>query len=1357
MPEQKSNRGNAVTVSPFESPFTNQLLRFGMRGLNLKDSLDALEGWSRHTNLDHDNTGEATVRAGQTSHATAGTVHHSVRKLRDEQAGTFTRVRGIDTDLYIGASGALGAAIDTGYSGDPLTLLPHRPTLSGDPWMFVADRSRMRKVRADGLDLPIGLPAPTVAAAVALDREYRRTVATFSATDNTQATQWTYVPGTDEDGNSTNAPSAISEVNIPDGSPNLFMTTDPGSAQSAYSSWMGIPLTRDLNTLSPTTGAPGDIAASDEDVMHVWLKTSHPQNVKEIRIYIVVSPVFAPTTLPGTPGKIAGNEDAYVKAFRQNDFVQFIQANQTQIDAAETARVFALRDRDLQDRAIVPRRFHPPSTRVRGLGGEAGAVDDRPSWAVPRASMDPGRGQSLQVGTGAHQWFERGDIGLSFRRGDFQRLGNTANRDWSTVTGLLVYISSEIDVSGAVLGIGLGIGSLYLTGGRGPDTMEPGAQPYDFRYTNYDPRTGAESNGSPELADPTVNGIDSLRRGIVVTPAANGDSAVRQRVYQRGGSLTDDWYFVGVNASDGGTVTATDTDDGLSAAGVLPIDHFQPVPTIDDTGATVLAQPLPAIWGPLEGMLFACGDPYRPGHVYYCLPDAPDHWSASGNTEVCPPSEVLMNGGLVGGQAFVFSRARLYALYPNLTGVAGSVTATPTPCKRGLLGRWAMVVGPGGVYFVAEDGVFVTSGGPEEWISREIDPLFLDQTVHGLSPIDKTATTALRLTIWEDELYFSYQDTLGARQVQVYSILNKFWRHYTFGRAQTMLQGEDEDLLLIGSLNLGTTYELDGLTDDGLDIAWSLRSGALSGGAREEKLFGDAFLDLDRGGQSIVVQTFLNEEAVTNLTQTISTEVGRQRYILDAFGDGPQKAHSISLNLSGSADAAGRPVLYQSGIAITLQPDITNRRVTNWDDLGASDEVWLSGVTFDCDTGGVAKTVLIERDYNGARSTVDTLSVNCDGRHKVSFSWPAVPARMVRVHPSSAACESWLLYRADWIWQPEPPRISQWDIHFENAWDQYYTGLDLYCDTGNLEKRVEVYVDGVQLTNALGGGLSYWPVTANGRQVVHLTLPWGRGHVFRFRAIDANPGLLYQHRWHLQEEPAEQSNWNMNFSIFGSRADKWLKAVIFECDTFGANKSVQIEVDGSTVETLTVNTNGRRVSQLALTVQQLGRVWRMFPVDGNPGRLYSAQPIFDEEPFQLDRWETQETNHGIPGWFAPLYGHLVLKSTAPVVLTLIVQHNQPRAGSTAKRTTVQYTIPSTGGVKSSHFQSFEAGKGVLIRYILTSEAAFFLYREETTMVIQPWGAQVPITVHPFGSDDLDPTRPMTHSVLAAERSGGSLA
>lgn len=1330
MPEQQSRRGNAITSSNFEAPFENQIVRFGTKGLNLRDALDALEGWARHTNLDHESNGEAIVRPGQTPLMTGGVTHHSVRKLRDEQAGTFTRIWGVDTSLYLGASGALGAAIDTGYSGDPLTLLPHRPPFSGDPWMFVADRQRMRKVRGDGLDLPIGLPAPGAAPGVALDREYRRTIATFSVTDATAAANFTYVAGTDENGNPTNLPSAISEVNIPDGSPNIYMVLDPGGADSSYDSWAGIAITRDLATLSPTSGPPGDRPASDDDVLHVWMKTSHPQNVEEIRIYFVCSTVFDPTVLPGTATTGTANSDAYVKGFRQNDFVQFIQANQTQIDAAETARIFAMRDRDLTDR---------------------GTKDDRASWEALRAASDPSRAKSEQIGVGAHHWFELGTIGVSLRRGDFQRIGNSAGRDWSTITGLIIYIAAGPDaLTGAVAGIGLGIGGLYLTGGSGPDTVEAGAQPYDYRFTNYDPRTGAEGNGSPEMA--VASGIDSKRRGIVVSPGAYGDGAVRQRIYRRGGSLVDDWYFVGMNTADGGALIDGETDDGISAAGTLPIDHFQPVPTVQEDGTTVLAQPLPVLWGPLEGMIYGCGDPYRPGHVYYSNPDAPDHWSAAGNTEVCPPSEVLMNGGLVGQQAFVFSRARLYALYPNLTGVAGAVTSAPTLCKRGLLGRWGMVVAPGGIYFVAEDGVFHTTGGPEEWISREIQPLFDGVAKNGLQPIDKTVTSAIRLTFWENKVYFGYQDVTGARQVLVYSILYQFWRHYTFGRAQAGLQGEDEDLLIIGALNLGKSYTLDGLTDDGAAIAWTIRTGAISGGVREEKLFGDAFLDLDRAGESIVSQHFLNEETVSNLTQTIAADAGRRRYILDAFGVGPQKAHSLSWELRGAA-SVGKPVLYQAGVAITMQPDLTNRRVTNWDDLGSADETYVTGITLDADTFGQDKQVIIERDFDGVRTTVATFTINCNGRHKRTFSWAAVQAKQVRIRPDSEVCEFWLLYRADWIFQPEPPRIAKWDVHFENDWDQYYTGLDLYCDTNGLEKRIEVYVDGVQLQNTLAG-LSYWPITTTGRQVRHLTLPWGRGHVFHFIAIDDNPGLLYSHRWHTNPEPSEQANWNQNFSIYGTRADKWLKAIIFECDTFGQNKQVQVEVDGAIVETLTVNANGRRVVQIALTVQQLGRVWRMFPVDGNPGRLYTAQPVFDEEPFKLDRWETQETNHGIPGWFTLTYGNLVLKSARPVTLTTIMQHNQPRVGSQPNRTTKTYTIPATGGVKASYYQPFEAGKGVLVRYILTSEEPFWLYRDELTIFVQPWGAESPIVVKPFGNDDQDPSRTMMSAVAAAEQAGG---
>ncbi|HEY6415248.1 MAG TPA: hypothetical protein VIX41_03385, partial [Acidimicrobiales bacterium] len=579
------------------------------------------------------------------------------------------------------------------------------------------------------------------------------------------------------------------------------------------------------------------------------------------------------------------------------------------------------------------------------------------------------------------------------------------------------------------------------------------------------------------------------------------------------------------------------------------------------------------------------------------------------------------------------------------------------------------------------------------------------------------------------------------------------WRHYDFGRAPAVLQGEDEEVLLLGGRTTATSYTHTGTSDDGQAIAVVLRTGSSSGGRREEKLFGDLFLDADLSEvDDCTLQVFLNEETHSNDPIAIGTVMpGRQRILVHAFGGNPQRAHSIACEIRWSSTTAA-PILYQLGYASTLQPDLTNTRVTTWDDLNSPDEVWLTGVTLDCDTGGVSKTIHVQRDFGGARSTVATFDVLSTRRHKFKFSWPAVPAHQVRLRPDPEDCVPWLLYRADWIYLQEPPRISQWDVHFENSWDQYYTGLDLYCDTLGQEKRIEVWVDETRLTNTLGGDLPYFPIVANGRRVVHLTLPWGRGHVFRFVAIDDHPGLLYTHRWHLQEEPSEQANWNQNFSILGTHADKWLKAIIFECDTYGVDKSVQIEVDGVVVETLTVNASGRKVVQLALAQQALGRVWRMFPVDGNPGRLYSAEPIFDEEPFALTRWETQETNHNLPGWFYPLYGHLTLKSSAEVTLTTILQHNQ--VGGTTTRT---YAIPSTGGQKQRRFlNGFVAGKGVLIKYLLTSPEPFWLYRDETTLAIQPWGAYEAILVQPFGNDDQDPSRQMTHAVLAAQASSGAV-
>jgi hypothetical protein len=39
--------------------------------------------------------------------------------------------------------------------------------------------------------------------------------------------------------------------------------------------------------------------------------------------------------------------------------------------------------------------------------------------------------------------------------------------------------------------------------------------------------------------------------------------------------------------------------------------------------------------------------------------------------------------------------------------------------------------------------------------------------------------------------------------------------------------------------------------------------------------------------------------------------------------------------------------------------------------------------------------------------------------------------------------------------------------------------------------------------------------------------------------------------------------------------------------------------------------------------------------------------------------------------------------------------------------------------------------------------------------MQPWGSEQDVITHPWGNDDLDPTRGMTNADVAAARDGGS--
>ncbi len=90
---------------------------------------------------------------------------HSIRRLNDPDeslaATGYTYIVGNSTTLDAGVETAL-AQIDKGYSGDPLSLIAFRPEQSPESWMYVYDRLKQSKVRADGSVRAIGVAPPNM-------------------------------------------------------------------------------------------------------------------------------------------------------------------------------------------------------------------------------------------------------------------------------------------------------------------------------------------------------------------------------------------------------------------------------------------------------------------------------------------------------------------------------------------------------------------------------------------------------------------------------------------------------------------------------------------------------------------------------------------------------------------------------------------------------------------------------------------------------------------------------------------------------------------------------------------------------------------------------------------------------------------------------------------------------------------------------------------------------------------------------------------------------------------------------------------------------------------------------------------
>lgn len=1329
------------------------IVRYGVAGVNLATGIDGLAPMElrRLTNGVTQLNGGIHTRPGLTRVIGGGSRIHSASRLNDPKDGISILIWGVDDQIASGNSGGFTFLLG-GFSGNPLSISRWESEYSGEPWAYIADSARMGKVNPEGVALQIGLPTAAQPSSIVVQDPLVTEACSFTASDGTDSGSWTPIAGFGTDGHPSDTPTIY-------GAGDTQIVVGPGSSGKSFYSGMSIPHVVNLSTLPKPGG--GTIDSTDQDLIHFWLRVTNPEIISEVRIYFVTGP-YTDGQIPGVSTSSVGtqpNGSAYARAFRMSDYAAFIALNGTALDAASKQRTAAIAAAlEVEKRA--GRHKTDTNTTVANQGTAITTADLQQRQALANSQFRPLMGSPVDLISsaqlpGADVWVEYGIIGRPLRKADFLKIGQAGEEGfgWADVSGVVIVI-----LTNAAAITTISFMDMYLTGGYDPDTSESDSQYYDYRICNVDKRTGARSNPSDVMYTTAENkdvlGYPTARQLITIYPQVYGDSAIYQEVYRRGGSLGDTWYGpVADNKDTGNGQPLVDTMNDITAlaTGTIELDHDQPVTTTDEAGNAVYNQPLGFLLPtPINGYLIGGGDIYRPGDIYWCKQSEPDHWPAFNHQQVCPPSETLMNGGVYGGQAFVFSRERMYAV--QVGSGDPPVSSSPTDCAEGLIGRWAMTTGPGGIYFVSRDALRVTQGSVSKPLSDKIRPLFHGETIEGLySPIDFTQPDQIRLGIHGDDLWFGFIDTTGHRVWWVLSLIYETWRCVVFGKATCFVYSDPGITaglrLLVGGDATGYAYEHTGISDDGIQFEVKTRTGAIYSGSREEKLLGDISVYGDFTNTDFNVTALLDVEQVVNVVGTAGSTNGYREYIFQPFGRQPQHASSISLDITWLSGNATPTALFQYGIATAIQPEITMTRATTWQPLNTNGEAYLTGCWIDCDTFGDDVAVAVEALRGGVPATLANLVINSDAGRRLWFDWPAAHVDMVRLRPS-ASCSPWMLFGQGWLWRPEPAHLPIMDSGLVNLGDTYYTGLDLEVDTDGVSKTVCVEVDGTLLSDP-ATGFPYWTFSSSTRRVVHLTLPWGRGHIYRFYSTDAVPVLLYTSKWYVAEEPSEQTNWNQNFTIAGTLADKWIKGILLECDTFGQTKLVNVDVDGVPVPSgpFPVIANGRSVVQIAFP-QVLGRVFRIFPADHFPGRLYSSAWLFDQEPYQLTRFETQEIRLGIDDWKVATYGQITYKAAAPVNLQCLIYGQDAQIIATD-----DYTLPATTGKAMTPFRP-HARKGVLYKFILTSAAGFWLYREESWIEFQPWQGGATTKVKVVGNDDLDESRSMVNAGLVASRSGG---
>jgi hypothetical protein len=856
---------------------------------------------------------------------------HSLRRLNDTTpAGPsqgFILVAGASTNLYAKCS-----QVDSGLSGNPISLVPFRPNQSVQPWMYVGDSIKMDKVRSDGLRYKMGIAEPQAAPTITSTSA----ASVMSLIGPVTVTYWGDSPHSGPVGEyiwkNLNDPSGSGPVRLniaPAGvttGNSLLFDAIPNVSVSRPVAWSQYTLSAGtVNTAGTTVNwASGDQFNN--------LTPGQSIDISGVQYLILTVPTNTQLTISTSAGTQTG---ATYQASALSGTVPLFQPQ--------------LESEGYQDfNFIVEATLYVPAagTYVFDINSK-----DEFMWGIGSSSQ----GTVSFVKPGGY-FFAENNQTKTAKNGYplFPKLavndgqGQTDSASVSVTFTAAGNYPIELDYdywyhSGRTL-------TVKVNGINVPPIPGATITQAQYRYVYRSSATGALSNPSPASVE---SGLSVLSNQVVAQPST--DPQVDKIDFYRLDTGLTNYTYVGTGPNSNAPFTDTLLDTSIAGNPILQFDNFEPFPSIDlpksgvvnvsggvatwvsgdqfnvrwlpgtiiivgpysgpgpigaiaytlnkrptsttqltaqnvennagvetvvpiadGTGLTyniaepiLAAQPLPYLWGPTDNVsfFFGCGDPLRPGTLYWSKGNNPDSAPDTNQQDVTSPSEPLVNGCIVNGIGLVMTPERGFLIYPNffnaLATVEGTVGATWTLQEsistRGLyMPRCITVDGGGNVFFRAKDGIYHAPGGQGgKSITEDLYNLFPHEGLvpepivragYAIYPPDDTLPQLQKMNIANGYLYYDYWGTNGQPQTLVFDIEAKGWvidvyQYPAF--VHVLEEGPQINGVLLGC----TDGSIRPLTDSGAETqcAVILMPSFNAGDTRAQKHFGDLYVEADSG------------------------------------------------------------------------------------------------------------------------------------------------------------------------------------------------------------------------------------------------------------------------------------------------------------------------------------------------------------------------------------------------------------------------------------------------------------------------------------------------------------------------------